>query len=171
LAVSKGARVASHRRLRVALAGLLGASVAFSAAIPVAANWPVVSQASYVSQWSSGRHKAVDIAARAGTLVVPIKAGTVVFAGWKSNCGGWQVWVDHGNGLYSAYYHLKVETTYRGERVDANNVIASVGSSGCASGSHVHVEVWRGYPWRTGSYRLNPWAYIDSGRYLPYRYA
>jgi hypothetical protein len=30
--------------------------------------------------------------------------------------------------------------------------------------------VWRGYPWSSGSYRVNPWTYIDSGTYLPYRY-
>jgi len=170
LAVSTGARVASNRRLRRALAAVIGTVLALGAALPAAANWPVISRGSYVSQWASGRHRAIDIASTRGTLVVPIKAGRVVFAGWRSNCGGYQVWVNHGNGLYSAYYHLKVETTYRGEVVDTKNVIGSVGASGCASGSHVHVEVWRGYPWRDGSYRVNPWGYIDSGPYLPNRY-
>lgn len=170
MAVSRGARVAS-RRPRAALAGVLGLVVGMTATLPATAAWPVVSGASYVSQWSSSRHKAIDIAARSGSFVVPIRDGRVVFAGWKSNCGGWQVWVNHGDGLYSAYYHLKVETTYRGERVDANNVIGSVGRSGCATGPHLHIEVWKGYPWRSGSRRVNPWSYVDSGRYLPGRYA
>jgi len=162
--------VASHRRLRVVFAGLIGLTVALAATVPAAANWPVISQASYVSQWSSSGHKAIDIASKTGSFVVPISSGTVVFAGWKSNCGGWQVWVNHGNGIYSAYYHLKVETTHRGEAVSANNVIGSVGASGCATGPHLHIEVWKGHPWRSGSYRVNPWGYIDSGPYLPYRY-
>lgn len=168
---STDAHGASNRRARRALAGVIGAVLALGAALPAAANWPVISQASYVSQWSSSSHKAIDIASTRGALVVPIKAGRVVFAGWRSNCGGYQVWVNHGNGLYSAYYHLKVETTYRGESVDAKNVIGSVGASGCASGPHLHIEVWKGYPWRDGSYRVNPWGYIDSGPYLPFRYA
>src|SRR5262249_44802468 len=108
-----------------------------------------------------------------GVSVVAIRSGTVVWAGWRSNCGGYQVWVSHGNGLYSAYYHLEAGTIQvkRGQSVTVDKTrLARVGESGCATGTHTHVEVWRGYPWASGSYRVNPWAYIDSGTWLPYRY-
>lgn len=135
------------------------------------ASWPVATTSSYVSQWFRGSHYGLDIAAAAGTRVVPMRSGTVVFAGWRNNCGGYQVWVSHGNGLYSAYYHLGSETSYRGKPVyGQKTTLGYVGRSGCVTGNHVHMEVWRGYPWARGSYRVNPWNYVASGSYLPYRY-
>jgi len=137
----------------------------------VVATWPVATRASWVSQGWHTYHKAEDIAAEPGTPVVPIKDGKVVFAGWKRNCGGYQVWVSHGNGLYSAYYHLRSESVWRGQHVTSQVTrLGRVGSTGCASGPHLHIEVWRGYPWASGSYRVRPWDYIDSGAYLPSRY-
>jgi murein DD-endopeptidase MepM/ murein hydrolase activator NlpD len=113
----------------------------------------------------------IDVAAPAGTPVVPILSGRVVFAGFRKNCGGYQVWIRHSNGLYSAYYHLKSERVRKGQRVrEQETVIGRVGRSGCASGAHLHVEMWRGKPWQPGSHRVSPRPYIDSGRYLPKRY-
>jgi murein DD-endopeptidase MepM/ murein hydrolase activator NlpD len=137
----------------------------------VVASWPVATSSSWVSQGWHTYHRADDIAAAAGTPVVPIRSGKVVFAGWKTNCGGYQVWVSHGNGLYSAYYHLRSESVSKGQYVTAQVTrLGRVGSSGCASGTHLHIEVWRGYPWQGGSYRVKPWDYIDSGTYLPWKY-
>ena len=137
----------------------------------VLAHWPVATTSSYVSQFFHDGHYGIDVAAPWGTRIIPIRSGTVVFAGWKNNCGGYQVWVSHGNGLYSAYYHMSSVAVYRGKWVaDQSTTLGRVGRTGCATGPHVHTEVWRGYPWAYGSYRVNPWAYIDSGWYLPYRY-
>lgn len=156
---------------RTALSGVLAVLLVLGAALPATASWPVASRSSYLSQGYHSGHRADDIAAPRGTRIVPVRSGTVVFAGWRSNCGGYQVWVSHGGGLYSAYYHMSRETAYRGRVVTrALSTLGYVGTSGCATGPHLHVEVWRGYPWRSGSYRVNPWNYIDSGSYLPYRY-
>lgn len=159
------------RRGRVALAAVLGAILVAVSALPAGAAWPVASRYSYLSQKFHSGHRGNDIAAPRGTRIVPMASGVVVFAGWKSNCGGWQVWVNHRNGLYSAYYHMSKETSYSGKPVyKSSTTLGYVGDSGCSYGNHLHVEVWRGYPWRSGSYRINPWSYIDSGTYLPYRY-
>lgn len=156
---------------RMALAAALGALMVLASAIPAGASWPVATRSSYLSQGYHTGHRADDIAADGGTRIVPVRSGRVVFAGWKSNCGGYQVWVSHGNGLYSAYYHLSRLGASKGEWVTRESeTIGRVGRSGCASGAHLHVEVWRGYPWRSGSYRVNPWRYIDDGYYLPKRY-
>jgi murein DD-endopeptidase MepM/ murein hydrolase activator NlpD len=137
----------------------------------VVASWPVANRQSYISQAFKSTHRADDIASYSGTPVVPVRSGRVVFAGWKSNCGGYQVWINHGSGLYTAYYHLRSEGVYKGQWVTRQKTrIGRVGQSGCARGSHLHLEVWRGYPWRSGSYRVNPWKYIDTGTWLPYRY-
>ena len=100
-----------------------------------------------------------------------MRSGKVVFAGWKNNCGGYPVWVSHGNGLYSGYYHLRSIAVSKGQWVTkSTTTLGRVGESGCATGPHLHVEVWRGFPWASGSYRVRPWSYIDDGTYLPYRY-
>jgi murein DD-endopeptidase MepM/ murein hydrolase activator NlpD len=170
--VTQGRRRSPWRRARVAVAGVGAGLVLLAAALPAGASWPVASRHySYVSQYYHSYHRADDLAAPAWTRIVPIASGKVVFAGWKSNCGGYQVWVSHGNGLYSAYYHMVKEMSYAGEWVTrSTTTLGWVGKTGCATGNHVHVEVWHGYPWRDGSYRVNPWNYIDSGTYLPYRY-
>jgi murein DD-endopeptidase MepM/ murein hydrolase activator NlpD len=154
-----------------ALAAALLVAIVLPAA--VVAHWPVADRYSYVSQGYWSGHRAYDLAAPMGVSVVAIRSGTVVWAGWRSNCGGYQVWVSHGNGLYSAYYHLEAGSieVKRGQYVYVDKTrLARVGESGCATGTHTHVEVWRGYPWASGSYRVNPWAYIDSGTWLPYKY-
>jgi murein DD-endopeptidase MepM/ murein hydrolase activator NlpD len=157
-----------RRSIRAIAAAL---TVAIILPAVVVAAWPVANRHSYISQWYSSRHRADDIATYRGTPVVPIRNGTVVFAGWKQNCGGYQVWVSHGNGLYSAYYHLRSIAVSRGKVVTKSETrLGRVGASGCASGPHLHVEVWRGFPWHSGSYRVKPWQYIDEGTYLPYRY-
>ena len=133
--------------------------------------WPVENRKSYLSQGFHRGHRADDIATYAGTPVVPIKSGRVVFAGWKRNCGGYQVWLSHGNGLYSAYYHLRSESVSKGQRVQRSQTrLGRVGQTGCTQGAHLHVEVWRGFPWGSSSYRINPWKKIKSGYWLPYRY-
>ena len=168
-------RFDGHRRRRVphrvAAAMLAGAAIALLSALPATAAWPVASRSSYVSQWYRTGHPAMDLADDKWTRVVPVKSGKVVFAGWKSNCGGYQVWVSHGDGLYTAYYHLAREVTYRGAWVTGGSeTIGYVGTTGCATGPHLHIEVWRGYPWSSGSGRVNPWNYVDAGYFLPYRY-
>ena len=136
----------------------------------VAAQWPVANTSSYVSRGYSTYHKAYDIASYYGTKVVPMRKGKVVFAGVKSDCGGRQVYVYHGNGLYSAYHHLSAEYVSSGQYIYGTTMLGRVGESGCATGPHLHISVWKGYPWRAGSYRVSPWPYIDSGSWLPYRY-
>jgi murein DD-endopeptidase MepM/ murein hydrolase activator NlpD len=162
---------AGSRLHRVGFSTLLAVLLGVAVVAPASAAWPVASRSSYISQPFHRGHPADDIAAARGTRIVPIFSGRVVFAGWKSNCGGYQVWVYHGGGLYTAYYHMKHETSWRGRWVTkSSSTLGYVGMTGCATGPHTHVEVWHGYPWRSGSYRVNPWTYIDRGTYFPLRY-
>ena len=68
--------------------------------------WPVVGGGNYISQYFHYGHYAIDIAADYGSTVRAAAAGTVTFAGWKSNGGGYQVWIAHGSGLYTTYNHM-----------------------------------------------------------------
>ena len=156
---------------KIVRALVLGLGVLLVIPLVSLAAWPVANSTSYVSQRYSDGHRGLDIAAPYGSKVTPITTGKVIFAGWKRNCGGYQVWLSHANNLYTAYYHLAAETTSVGAYVSGSYTrIGTVGRTGCATGNHVHVETWRGYPWRSGSYRVNPWNYVMNGPNLPARY-
>jgi murein DD-endopeptidase MepM/ murein hydrolase activator NlpD len=119
--------------------------------------WPVAG--GYISQYYHYGHYAIDIAADRGTPVKAAAAGTVTFAGWKSNGGGYQVWISHGSGLYTTYNHMSSISVGRGQHVGRGQQVGRVGSSGNATGPHLHFEVWRGPIWDGGT-RVNPLAYL-----------
>jgi murein DD-endopeptidase MepM/ murein hydrolase activator NlpD len=119
--------------------------------------WPVAG--GYISQYFHYGHPALDIAADYGTGVKAAAAGTVTFAGWKSNGGGYQVWIAHGSGLYTTYNHMSSVAVSTGARVGRGMFIGRIGTSGWATGPHLHFEIWRGPIW-SGGYRVNPLAYL-----------
>jgi murein DD-endopeptidase MepM/ murein hydrolase activator NlpD len=119
--------------------------------------WPVAG--GYISQYYHYGHYAIDIAADAGTTVKAAAAGVVTFAGWKSNGGGYQVWISHGSGLYTTYNHMSSISVGRGQHVGRGQQVGRVGSSGNATGPHLHFEVWKGPIW-DGGVRVNPLAYL-----------
>jgi len=119
--------------------------------------WPVAG--GYISQYFHSGHPAIDIAADYGTGVKAAAAGTVIYAGWKNNGGGYQVWIAHGSGLYSTYNHMSAVAVSRGAHVGRGTFIGRIGTSGWATGPHLHFEVWRGEIW-SGGYRVNPLSYL-----------
>jgi murein DD-endopeptidase MepM/ murein hydrolase activator NlpD len=121
--------------------------------------WPVVGGDNYISQYFHYGHYAIDIAADYGSTVRAAGGGTVTFAGWKNNGGGYQVWVAHGSGLYTTYNHMSAITVGRGQHVGRGQAVGRVGQSGNATGPHLHFEVWRGPVWDGGT-RVNPLGYL-----------
>lgn len=85
-------------------------------------------------------HRGIDIAANPGAIVRSTAHGVVRRAGlWGTY--GLVVDVDHGNGLVSRYAHCSKLLVKPGQEVDRGTPIARVGSTGKATGSHVHYEV------------------------------
>jgi murein DD-endopeptidase MepM/ murein hydrolase activator NlpD len=124
--------------------------------------WPVLGR-SYISQGYWSGHHALDIASSYGNPVVAAAPGTVIFAGWRSYSGGGNViWISHGSGLYTTYNHLSAWSVKAGQTVSAGQRIGSIGTSGMATGPHLHFEVWTGYPWGNGtdSDAVNPCRYL-----------
>jgi murein DD-endopeptidase MepM/ murein hydrolase activator NlpD len=124
--------------------------------------WPVAGH-SYISQRFWSGHHAIDIAAPYGTAVVAAASGVVVFAGWRSYTGGGNViWISDGSHLYTTYNHLSAWFVQAGQTVSAGQRIGSIGTSGEATGPHLHFEVWTGYPWALGnlSDAVNPCIYL-----------
>jgi len=100
--------------------------------------WPV--PAGSISQYYHSGHLALDIAAPYGSTVVAAQAGTVTWAGWRSNGGGYVVSIDHGNGMTTVYNHLGSIWVSPGQYVGAGQGIAGVGCTGICTGPHVHFE-------------------------------
>ena len=120
-------------------------------------SWPV--PGGYISQYFHYGHWAIDIAAPMGTPVLAAAGGTVIFAGWKNNGGGYQVWIAHGSGLYTTYNHMSSVAVGRGQSVGRGQRVGRVGMTGDATGPHCHFEVWIGPIWNGGT-RVNPLNYL-----------
>jgi len=87
-------------------------------------------------------HDGIDIAAPAGTPIPVVKDGTVVFAGNRGGYGN-VVIVDHGDGLQTRYAHCRDLNVAEGDAVRAGDTIATIGSTGRATGPHLHLEALR----------------------------
>ncbi|RMH56250.1 MAG: M23 family metallopeptidase [Candidatus Hydrogenedentota bacterium] len=85
-------------------------------------------------------HDGIDIAFRYGTPVEATQDGVVSFAGWRGGYGR-TVIIDHGFGKQTLYAHNSRLLVKRGQRVKEGQVIARVGHSGRAFGTHLHYEL------------------------------
>lgn len=83
------------------------------------------------------RHLALDIAAPSGTAVHATANGHVIATGDFFYTGN-TVFIEHGQGLISLYAHLNKMTVKPGEPVKRGDIIGRVGSTGRATGPHLH---------------------------------
>jgi murein DD-endopeptidase MepM/ murein hydrolase activator NlpD len=103
-------------------------------------------------------HNGEDIGAPLGTDVAATNDGVVrltvdhVFSGRG-------IFVDHGLGFYSMYFHLSEILVKDGDLVKAGQIIGRVGASGRATGPHLHWGV------KLNGARVNPYALLD----LPFK--
>lgn len=85
-------------------------------------------------------HPGLDIAADRGTPVHATADGTVEFAGYNGNYGN-SVLVDHGYTISTRFGHMASVSVRRGQQVHRGDVIGYVGSTGHATGPHLHYEI------------------------------
>lgn len=85
-------------------------------------------------------HKGADVRAKPGTPVVAAGDGMVVFAGRQGGYGN-VIHVDHGGGVVTRYAHLRRIETTKNAVITAGQQIGQVGSTGRATGPHLHFEV------------------------------
>jgi len=84
-------------------------------------------------------HRGTDYAAPTGTPVYAAGDGRVMQAGY-SNSNGNYVFIQHGDHYVTRYLHLQKRTVHAGQRVSQGQVIGAVGSTGLATGPHLHYE-------------------------------
>ncbi len=85
----------------------------------------------------------VDLGVPTGTPIHAAAAGTVILSrtgGWNGGYGNYVI-IDHGNGIQTLYAHMVRTAANVGDTVSAGEVIGYVGTTGEATGPHVHFEV------------------------------
>ena len=85
-------------------------------------------------------HEGIDFIAEHGTEVIAAAAGVVVASEFHAQYGN-MIEVDHGNGLVTRYAHCSKRLTRVGDVVMKGAKIGEVGSTGRATGPHLHFEV------------------------------
>ncbi len=84
-------------------------------------------------------HQGIDFAAPPGTPVRSVGDGVVEFAGWRNGYGN-VIFIEHSRGHTTVYAHLSSMTVATGQRVSQGQHIGGVGSTGWATGPHLHFE-------------------------------
>ena len=91
---------------------------------------------------------------QAGTRVGAAGVGVTEFAGWNSGGYGNLVVVRHRLGYTTWYAHLSTITTFVGEQVTGGTRLGYVGSTGHATGPHLHFEL------RKNAVPMDPMPYL-----------
>jgi murein DD-endopeptidase MepM/ murein hydrolase activator NlpD len=106
--------------------------------------WPVAGVVSSRFGWRGRkRHEGIDIPAKRGTAIRAAEAGRVIHSGGGLGAYGRVVIVKHAGRYSTVYAHNRKNRVKKGQFVEKGQVIAEVGTSGNASGPHLHFEVRR----------------------------
>lgn len=88
-----------------------------------------------------GRHSGTDFRAKVGTPLRSLFAGKVILSG-DFYFAGKNVYIDSGNGVVSAYYHLDSIKVKNGDILVAGDIIGTSGKTGRVTGPHLHLSVF-----------------------------
>ena len=97
----------------------------------------------------NGYHSGTDFRAKVGTPIVASNDGKVVLARDRFYAGN-SVIIDHGQGIYSCYYHLSEFNVKEGDIVSKAQVIGLSGDTGRITGPHLHFSI------RVGGLQVDP---------------
>lgn len=100
--------------------------------------WPAKSRR--INQYFSWRHTGLDIDGDTGDPAYAPESGKVERAGW-SNGYGYNVIINHGNGIKTLMGHFSKILVKVGDTVERGDVVALIGSTGWSTGPHIHFEV------------------------------
>lgn len=155
----------SKRRRRVRRTAAAALALILAPTVPVRAHhldhsfaWPTKKHrvSSDYGRRRGGFHSGVDLDCDRGNATRAAEDGVVRFAGWRRGYGKTTV-VAHGRGVSTLYAHQSRIVKRKGAHVARGARLGSCGSTGNASGSHLHFEV------RIDGHHTDP------TRYLPRR--
>jgi hypothetical protein len=131
--------------------------VQFTAACPAAGR--------ITQEWHGG-HDGIDIGNNFGTPIYSVGPGRVTHSG-DDDPGGYGSYINilHDDGSMTQYGHMQRRLVSEGQRVNAGQQIAEMGSRGSSTGPHLHLRTYA----RNGDARgINPRSYLSArGRSLP----
>ncbi len=116
---------------------------------PVSARWPVTSSFGYRLHPILKRrrfHSGLDLGMPAGTAIRSAQGGVVQRAGYD-RVNGYYVVVDHGGALATVYCHASLLLVEEGQLVARGQLLARSGSTGRATGPHLHFGMRIGHTW------------------------
>ncbi len=87
-------------------------------------------------------HTGLDFAGKPGSKIVAVASGVVTWAGREGAYGN-TVEISHGGDYVTRYSHNKENLVTPGDIVRKGETIALMGSSGRATGNHVHYEIYK----------------------------
>ena len=102
---------------------------------------------------ASSNHQGIDISAPTGTTVIAAAAGEVVLSTYSYSAGNY-IMINHGSGIFTIYMHLSKKIADVGQEVSQGQKIGEVGSTGYATGPHLHFGIRK-----NGSY-VNPLTFV-----------
>lgn len=84
-------------------------------------------------------HTGIDIATKKGTYIYSSFSGTVIKAGYTQTAGNF-IKISSADGIETLYAHNQFNLVKEGDKILAGQVIATIGETGKATGSHLHFE-------------------------------
>lgn len=87
-------------------------------------------------------HAGIDFDGPRGGEIFAVASGVVTWSGRRPGYG-LVVEIDHGNGYMTRYAHNQKNLVEVGDRVNVDQVIGEIGSTGRSTGTHVHFELWQ----------------------------
>ena len=82
-------------------------------------------------------------------------AGVVAYTGNLTVRGG-ATFIDHGQGIYSGFFHQAEMLVTEGDHVEAGDLIGIIGGTGRVTGPHLHWEIW------ANGVQINPVDWINN---------
>ncbi len=162
LVPSIGETLAEYNYLRTTNMASRGRNIFTRAHVNVLpAAWPVngrlmggYGQRSDPFSGEGAMHTGIDISAPVGTPVKATGDGVVIHSSWNGGYGRCVI-VDHGNGYQTWYAHLSRMDVMEGQEIRQGEIVGRVGTTGRATGPHLHYEV------RIHSTPVNPYRFMQ----------
>ena len=85
-------------------------------------------------------HTGLDMAIGYGTPYMAAHAGTVILSRYNGGLG-YNIQIDHGNGIVTVYGHSSKLLVKEGQHVEAGQQIGLIGDTGYSFGNHLHFEI------------------------------
>lgn len=101
-----------------------------------------------------GYHSGTDFRAKIGTQIIASNDGVVVLAKDRFYSGN-SVIIDHGQGIYSCYYHMSKFDVKKGSVIKRGELLGLSGDSGRVTGPHLH------FSFRVGGEQVDPLQLIE----------